>query len=70
MGIFPLNLWQFDMCDFFKWLLQIKVDWINWFFLIHLLSDFFKGSNRFVTKVELTFPEYLIFITVWTYSTF
>lgn len=37
----------FDVCDFLNWLLQIKIDYIN-FFLIHLLSD----SNGFVTKVD------------------
>jgi len=49
---------------FFNWLLQREVDCINSFFLIHILNDFFKDFNRFVTKVELTFPEYIIFTTV------
>lgn len=37
---------------------------MNCFLLFHLLSDFFKDYNRFVIKLELTLPEYIIFITV------
>lgn len=59
----------FDMCDFLNWLLQLKAYCINWGFLIHLLNDFFRDCDRFVTKVELTFPDYITFIAVWTYST-